>query len=198
MDDKAQLDITLDAAAAASAADLERQDLLAKIATLEQRITDLESSTVLSEPETRVRRVEVFVDPAAASTTNPCRAQAGDHLSPRAHVSPADDQREDRRRARGRRQERVTVGVDAAMATQFAKRTRGDSFPATGLCAGVGRFVLHRRHRPEHAVFRRHRRPERRAARQPDSDADARERLHGAAVSQNSLNLREAWLRTEV
>src|SRR5512138_1869231 len=37
MDKTAALDITLDAAAAASAADFERQDLLAKIATLEQR-----------------------------------------------------------------------------------------------------------------------------------------------------------------
>jgi Carboxypeptidase regulatory-like domain len=62
MDKTAQLDIALDAAAAAQAADFERQDLLAKIATLEQRITALESSTVLSEPETRVRRVQVFVD----------------------------------------------------------------------------------------------------------------------------------------
>src|SRR5262245_27450269 len=58
----ARVDINLDAAAAAQAADFERQDLLAKIAALEQRVSDLESSTVLSEPETRVRRVEVFVD----------------------------------------------------------------------------------------------------------------------------------------
>src|SRR5262245_9419180 len=64
MDSKATLDITLDAASAAAAAEFERQELLQKIATLEQRISDLETSTVLSEPETRVRRVEVYVDPS--------------------------------------------------------------------------------------------------------------------------------------
>jgi hypothetical protein len=38
------------------------QALLECIKALEQRISDLESSTVLSEPETRVRKVEVYVD----------------------------------------------------------------------------------------------------------------------------------------
>jgi len=40
----------------------EVEALLDRIKLLEQRITDLESSAVLSEPETRVRRVEVYVD----------------------------------------------------------------------------------------------------------------------------------------
>src|SRR5262244_1404456 len=38
------------------------QALLARIRTLEQRIADLESGTVLSEPETRVKRIEVYKD----------------------------------------------------------------------------------------------------------------------------------------
>ena len=37
-----------------------------QLAELKQRVTDLESNTVLSEPETRVRRVEVFVDESGA------------------------------------------------------------------------------------------------------------------------------------
>jgi hypothetical protein len=57
-DQTQQLDIALDAASAAEAAEAERLELLQKIATLEQRITDLESSAVLSEPR-RVRRAEV-------------------------------------------------------------------------------------------------------------------------------------------
>src|SRR4029453_9639308 len=64
MDGKVTLDITLDAASAAEAAEFERPQLLEKIATLEKRGGDLETSTVLSEPETRVRRVEVYVDPS--------------------------------------------------------------------------------------------------------------------------------------
>ena len=70
-DGKAQLDITLDAASAAAAAEGERQELLQKIATLEQRVADLETSTVLSEPETRVRRVEVFLDADGQEHDNP-------------------------------------------------------------------------------------------------------------------------------
>ena len=38
------------------------QALLERIKQLEQRLSDLESSTVLSEPETRVKRIEVYVD----------------------------------------------------------------------------------------------------------------------------------------
>src|SRR5688572_6078695 len=56
-----RLDIRMDAATAAEAAEGERRELLQRIATLEQRLGDLESSAVLSEPETRVRRGEVFV-----------------------------------------------------------------------------------------------------------------------------------------
>src|SRR6185295_1103916 len=48
------------AASTGSASD--PQALLDRSKTLEQRIADLESGTVLSEPETRVKRVEVYVD----------------------------------------------------------------------------------------------------------------------------------------
>ena len=47
MDSSRTLDITLDAASRPQAAEVERQELLQKIATLEQRIADLESSAVL-------------------------------------------------------------------------------------------------------------------------------------------------------
>jgi hypothetical protein len=70
------LDIAITAATAAQAAEFERQQLLERIATLEQRITDLESSAVLSEPETRVRRVEVFVDPSDAVHRRRAREQS--------------------------------------------------------------------------------------------------------------------------
>ena len=104
-DGKAQLDITLDAASAAAAAEGERQELLQKIATLEQRVADLETSTVLSEPETRVRRVEVFVDRERAGARQPgARVETGGDLPARAHLSTPDDQREDRCGPRGRGQ----------------------------------------------------------------------------------------------
>lgn len=76
-DRAAPLDIAMTPATAAEAAEFERLALVQRIATLEQRITDLESSTVLSEPETRVRRVEVFVD-----------ASGGEHEGPVAGARP--------------------------------------------------------------------------------------------------------------
>src|SRR6185503_13200280 len=37
-------------------------DLAHRLDALEQRLTDLESSAVLSEPETRVKKIDVWVD----------------------------------------------------------------------------------------------------------------------------------------
>src|SRR5262245_49832208 len=52
-------------------ADTERLALLDRIETLEKRLGELESSAVLSDPETRVRRVEVYVDKNGNQTDNP-------------------------------------------------------------------------------------------------------------------------------
>ena len=41
---------------------LDTQALLDRIKALEQRLGEVESGTVLSEPETRVKRIEVYVD----------------------------------------------------------------------------------------------------------------------------------------
>jgi len=200
MDGKAQLDITLDAASAASAADFERQDLLAKIATLEQRITDLESSTVLSEPETRVRRVEVFVDPSG-----------GEHDEP---VPGAKKEITYRRERTYRRQtisekidaaledaakKRVTVGVDAAMATQFATRSRGETDPANGAYALASADLFFTAGIAQNTLFFAD--IVGLSGAPPDSQIPTLTLINGYTarlVEQNSLNLREAWLRTEV
>ena len=137
------------------------------IATLEQRIGDLESTTVLSEPETRVRRVEVFVDPDGNEHDEPVAGrQAGRHVSARACLPPPDDQRENRGSAGRCREQNVRVGVDAAIATQLAAPDgRGPRGQRARVCAGVGRSVLHGGPGAEHTLLRRHRRPERIAAR---------------------------------
>ncbi len=51
-----------EAPAAPAGEAVDTQALLDRIKVLEQKIGELESSTVLSDPETRVRRVEVYVD----------------------------------------------------------------------------------------------------------------------------------------
>src|SRR5262245_25859724 len=42
--------------------DDDRKALLDRIEALEKRLSELESSAVLSEPETRVKKIEVYVD----------------------------------------------------------------------------------------------------------------------------------------
>ena len=56
---------------AAAGTSVDAQTLLARIKTLEQRIQDLEAGTVLSEPETRVKRIEVYTDKNGVETDEP-------------------------------------------------------------------------------------------------------------------------------
>jgi hypothetical protein len=199
-DRSATLDIALTPAAAAEAAEFERQQLLGRIATLEQRITDLESTTVLSEPETRVRRVEVFVD-----------SSGGVHDEPVPGAQPSvtyQRERVYRRQTIGEKIEEaledaennsVSVGVDAAMGTQFAGRTEGaldankrayalasaDLFFTAGIAQNTIFFadIVGLSGSP------------------PDAEIPSLTLLNGYTarlIRQNEINLREAWLRTEL
>jgi carboxypeptidase family protein len=201
MDGKVALDITLDAASAAEAAEFERQQLLEKIATLEKRVGDLETTAVLSEPETRVRRVEVYVDPATGQ----------EHDEP---VPGAKKEVTYRRERTYRRQtisekidaaleeaatHRVTVGVDAAMATQFAAQTRGDIDPAHAAYALASADLFFTAGIAQNTLFFAD--IVGLSGAPPDSEIPTLTLINGYTarlVEQNSLNLREAWLRTEV
>jgi Carboxypeptidase regulatory-like domain/Carbohydrate-selective porin, OprB family len=200
MDKTAQLDIALDAAAAAQAADFERQDLLAKIATLEQRITALESTTVLSEPETRTRRVQVFVD-----------ANGNEHDEQVPGSTPKITYRRERTYRRQTISEKidaaledaakhsVTVGVDAAMATQFAARSRGDIDPSSGAYALASADLFFTAGIAQNTLFFAD--IVGLSGAPPDSEIPTLTLVNGYTarlVEQNSLNLREAWLRTEI
>jgi hypothetical protein len=113
------------AGAAGTASDT--QQLLARIKSLEQRIADLESGTVLSEPETRVKRIEVYTDkngnqydePAAGTvktvTYQRERVYRRQWLSEKLEQAFADENAK-----------KIVVGVSAASVTQFAHQTRGD------------------------------------------------------------------------
>jgi hypothetical protein len=195
-----RLDIRMDAATAAEAAEAERRDLLQRIATLEQRLVDLESSAVLSEPETRVRRVEVFVD-----------ENGNEHDEQVPGSKPAVTYRRERVYRRQTINEKieealedaashsVTVGVDAAFAAQLAGRTQG-SLDVTGsayalasadlfFTAGIAQNTLFFAD-----IVGLSGSP-------PDAEIPTLTLLNGYTarlVAQNELNLREAWLRTEL
>ena len=200
MDGKVTLDITLDAASAAEAAEFERQQLLEKIATLEKRVGDLETTTVLSEPETRVRRVEVYVDPSGV-----------EHEDPTPGAKKTVTYRRERTYRRQTISEkidaaieeaathRVTVGVDAAMATQFATQTRGDIEPGNAAYALASADLFFTAGIAQNTLFFAD--IVGLSGAPPDSEIPTLTLINGYTarlVEQNSLNLREAWLRTEV
>jgi len=200
MDGKATLDITLDAASAAEAAEGERQALLQRIATLEQRLTDLETSAVLSEPETRVRRVEVFVDANGQQHDEPVPGAKPEvtYVRERTYRRQTISEKIDAA-IEDAAKHQVSVGVDAAMATQFAARTRGDIDPKYGAYALASADLFFTAGIAQNTLFFAD--IVGLSGAPPDSEIPTLTLINGYTarlVEQNSLNLREAWLRTEV
>jgi hypothetical protein len=199
-DRTASLDIAMTPATAAEAAEFERQALLQRIATLEQRLTELETTTVLSEPETRVRRIEVFVDPTGGEHEEPVAGARPVVTYQRERVYRRQTISEKIEEALEEADERnVALGVDAAMGTQFAGRTRGsldanrrayalasaDLFFTAGIAQNTIFFadIVGLSGAP------------------PDAEIPTLTLLNGYTarlIRQNEINLREAWLRTEL
>jgi hypothetical protein len=194
------LNIAMNAAAASQASDAGREVLLERIATLEQRISDLESSTVLSEPETRVRRVEVYVDESG-----------GEHDEPVPGATPTVTYRRERAYRRQTISEKidealedaasrsVSVGVDAAMGTQLAGRTKGDIDANNRAYALASADLFFTAGLAQNTVFFAD--IVGLSGSPPDAEIPSLTLLNGYTarlVRQNELNLREAWLRTEL
>ncbi|MBI4886790.1 MAG: carboxypeptidase regulatory-like domain-containing protein [Acidobacteria bacterium] len=200
-DRSVDVSIALNPLGASQLGDTERQTLFERIATLEQRINDLESSAVLSEPETRVRRIEVYVDengnvhdePAQGAT--PRVTYQRERVYRRQTINEKLTQALDDAASRS-----VRVGVDAAIATQVARQTRGDAGEAGGhayqlasadlfFTAGLAQNTLFFAD-----IVGLSGAP-------PDAEIRSMTLLNGYTarlVRQNELNLREAWLRTEL
>jgi hypothetical protein len=200
MDATVQLNITLDATMAAQAAQSDRDELLQRIATLEQRISDLESSTVLSEPETRVRRVEVYVDengnqldepaPGATPTVTYQRERVYRRQTISEKIEEALEDAENRS---------VGVGVDAAIATQTARRTEGPQDPDHSAYALASADLFFTAGLAQYTVFFAD--IVGLSGSPPDAEIPSLTLLNGYTarlVRQNELNLREAWMRTEL
>jgi len=200
-DQSLQLDITLDAASAAQAADAERQELLQQVADLKQRVTDLEANTVLSEPETRVRRVEVFVDENGQEHDEQVPGSKRVVTYQRERVYRRQTISEKVEEALAAAEEHsVKIGVDAAISTQFAKRTEGsdpliddhayalasaDLFFTAGIAQNTIFFA-------DIVAL---------SGSPPDAEIQSLTLLNGYTARlerQNELNLREVWLRTEL
>jgi hypothetical protein len=197
----AQLDITLDAASAQAAAEAERQELLQQLADLKQRVTDLESNTVLSEPETRVRRVEVFVDENGQEHDEQVPGSKLVVTYRRERVYRRQTINEKIEEALASAEEnKVKIGVDAAITTQFAKRTSGDesliNHQAYALASADLFFTAGI---AQHTIFFAD--IVALSGSTPDAELQPLTLLNGYTArleTQNALNLREVWLRTEL
>ena len=202
-DQNVTLDITLDAASAQQAADTERQVLLEELAELRQRVTDLESSAVLSEPETRVKRVEVYVDKNGNEHDEPVPGAKKAITYRRERVYRRQTINEKVEEALAAAEEHnVKIGVDAAVMTQYAQRTKGNDEVAPvnhatyGLAsadlfftAGIAQNTIFF---ADIVAL---------SGAPPNAEIDTLSLLNGYTarlVAQNQLNLREVWLRTEL
>ena len=200
-DQNVQLDITLDAASAQQAADAERQELLQQLADLKQRIADLESNTVLSEPETRVRRVEVFVDESGAEHDEQVPGSKPVVTYRRERVYRRQTINEKIEEALADAEENsVGIGVDAAITTQFAKRTTGDdSLVDNRAYALASADLFFTAGIAQNTVFFAD--IVALSGSTPDAEIQPLTLLNGYTArlsTQNALNLREVWLRTEL
>jgi hypothetical protein len=198
-----QVNISLDGSAGAGGQipDSDRQALLQRIATLEQRISDLESSTVLSEPETRVRRVDVWVDKEGNLHEEPVEGARRTVTYQRERVYRRQTINEKIEEALSSAEERsVRLGVDAAIATQAAGRTRGPKGLADHHAyqlASADLFFTAKL--AQYTLFFAD--IVGLSGSPPDAEIPSLSLLNGYTarlVRQNELNLREAWLRTEL
>jgi hypothetical protein len=188
------------AAAAAGGNVADTQLLLDRIKQLEQRITDLESETVLSEPETRVKRIEVYVDQNKNVHDEPVPGAKKEVSYQRERVYRRQTINEKIEQALAAAEDQsVKIGVDATTVTQGAGRTTGDpDRPNKKAYALASADLFFAAKLAQYTSFFAD--VVALSGAPPDREIPSLTLLNGYTarlVNQNELNLREAWLRTE-
>jgi hypothetical protein len=189
------------ASAAATAGATDVETLLTRIKTLEQRISELESGTILSEPETRVKRVDVYVDKNGNEHDEPVEGATKKTTYQRERVYRRQWLSEKLEQAfSDQESKKINVGVSAASVTQFAQQTVGSGHEADGhayqlasadllFSGGIAQYT---------SFF---------ADIVGLSGAPPDAEIHGLTllnsytarlVRQNEVNVREAWVRSEL
>ena len=175
--------------------------LLAQIRTLEERIGQLEASMVLSEPETRVKRIEVWVDQNGVEYDHPVDGAKRKVTYQRERVYRRQTINEKIEEALADAENHnVRLGINATLATQVARQNRGATTDASGhtyqlasadlfFTAGVA----------QNTVFFAD--LVGLSGAPPDAEIPSITLLNSYTarlVRQNEINVREAWLRTEL
>ncbi len=195
-----QLDLP-GAEAAASQAATDPQALLARIAELEKRVNELESTTVLSEPETRVKREETYIDTNSNIYDQPTPGAKKVVTYQRERVFRRQTINEKIEQAfADEKAKSVAVGVSAAVAAQGTVQTMGDQQEFNGHKYALASADITFAARVAQNTFffadlvGLTGPP-------PDNEISGITLLNSFAsrlVLQNQLNVREAWLRTEL
>ena len=191
---------TIDANLDAGDADSERLALLDRIEQLEKRLGDIESSAVLSEPETRVKRIEVYVDKNGVETDEP-RADAKKTVTyQRERVYRRQTINEKIEEAmESAADQAVKIGVDATTVLQGAFKTEGDdTLPDKKAYALASADLFFTAKLAQYTTFFAD--VVALSGAPPDREIPSLTLLNGYTarlVNQNQLNLREVWLRTE-
>lgn len=177
------------------------QMLLQRVEQLEKRLSDLESSAVLSEPETRVRKVEVYVDKNGTETDEPVPGSKPVVTYQRERVFRRQTINEKIEEALASEAAKsVQLGIDAAMVVQQANQTKGPAAVADGNAYALSSADLFfsaklAQNTSLYADIVGL------SGSPPDGEIGGLTLLNGYAarlVRQNEINLREAWLRTEL
>ena len=192
--------VRLTATLEAGDADTERLALLDRIETLEKRLTDIESSAVLSDPETRVRRVEVYVDKNGIQSDTPTPGAKKEVTYQRERVYRRQTINEKIEEAMASEKEQaVAIGVDATTVAQGAFRTKGDeSLPNKKAYALASADLFFTAKLAQYTTFFTD--VVALSGAPPDREIPTLTLLNGYTarlVNQNELNLREVWLRTQ-
>ena len=177
------------------------QQILDRLDALDQRMADLESSAVLSEPETRVKKVDVWVDQNGNQFDQPTPGAKQETTYQRERVYRRQTISEKIDEALADAEEgRVAIGVDASTVAQYAVQTEGDDSDADGNAYALASADLFFAAKiAQYTDF--YADIVGLSGSPPDSEIPSLTLLNGYAarlVNQNEINLREAWVRTEL
>ena len=175
--------------------------LLDRIKALEQRINELESLAVLSEPETRVKRIEVFVDDNGVEYDQPAQGTKKEVTYQRERVYRRQTINEKLEEAiADAESHRVGLGVNATIVSQTALQSSGPKTDAAGhTYALASADLFFNAGLAQHTVFFAD--VVALSGSVPDQEIPSLTLLNSYTArlgTQNQLNLRETWLRTEL
>jgi len=179
----------------------EEQTPQERIEELERRVSELESSTVLSEPETRVKQIQVWVDENGIEYdhqvpgSRPVVTYQRERVFRRQTISEKIDEA-----LSAEAESSVQVGVDAAIVPQAALQVEGEDTEANGRVYQLASADLFFTARiAQYTLFFAD--VVGLTGPPPDLEIPGLTLINGyraRLVRQNELNVREAWVRTEL